>query len=101
MWQAKYASAILKHLGVGLNYRPCSEDYFLFGRPWSVGLILFQSLKPSKLSYIFIGQWLQIHFVRGIRDSRVETYVFQSIIAQGNMGSKQSIVATPPLATQK
>ena len=30
MWQTKYASAVPKDLGLGLNFRPC---YFLSGRP--------------------------------------------------------------------
>ena len=25
MWQTKYASAVPKNLGVGVNFRPCSE----------------------------------------------------------------------------
>ena len=29
MWQTKYASAVPKNLGLGLNFRPCSEDFFL------------------------------------------------------------------------
>ena len=33
MWQTKYASAVSKNLGLGLNFRPCSEGYFLSGRP--------------------------------------------------------------------
>ena len=33
MWQTKYAAAIPKNLGVGVNFRPCSEGYFLSGRP--------------------------------------------------------------------
>ena len=33
MWQTKYASATPKHLGLGVNSRPCSEDYFLSERP--------------------------------------------------------------------
>ena len=36
MWQTKYASAVPKNLVVGVNFRPCSEDYFLSGRPKSV-----------------------------------------------------------------
>ena len=40
MWQTKYAAGIPKNLGVGVNSRPCSEGYFLSGRPYSViGLI--------------------------------------------------------------
>ena len=33
MWQTKYASSVLKNLRLGLNYQPCSEDYFFSGRP--------------------------------------------------------------------
>ena len=29
----KYALAVPKNLGLGLNFRPCSEGYFLSGRP--------------------------------------------------------------------
>ena len=36
MWQTKYAAAIPKNLGVGMNFLPCSEGYFLSGRPQSV-----------------------------------------------------------------
>ena len=32
MWQTKYASTVPKNLGVGVNFRPCSEGYFLSGR---------------------------------------------------------------------
>ena len=31
MWQTKYTSAIRKNLGVGVDFRPCSEDDFLTG----------------------------------------------------------------------
>ena len=36
MWQTKYASAIPKNLGLGLNFRPCSEGYLLSGSPLSL-----------------------------------------------------------------
>ena len=36
MWQKKYASAVLKNLGLGFNFWPCSEGYFLSWRPQSV-----------------------------------------------------------------
>ena len=29
----KYALAIPKYLGLGLNFRPCNKDHFLSGRP--------------------------------------------------------------------
>ena len=33
MWQTKYASAVPKDLGLGFDYRRCSEGDFLIGRP--------------------------------------------------------------------
>ena len=33
MWQTKYASAVPKNLGLGVDFRPCSEGDFLSGRP--------------------------------------------------------------------
>ena len=38
MWQTKYASAVPKNLGLGLNFRLCSEGYFLSGCLQSVVL---------------------------------------------------------------
>ena len=33
MWQTKYASAMPKNLGVGVDFRLCSEGHLLTGRP--------------------------------------------------------------------
>ena len=33
MWQTKYALAVPKNLGVGVDFWPFSEDDFLSGRP--------------------------------------------------------------------
>ena len=33
MWQTKYAWPVPNNLGVGVNFRLCSESYFLSGRP--------------------------------------------------------------------
>ena len=33
MWQTKYVSVVPTYLGVGVNFRPCSGDYFLSGCP--------------------------------------------------------------------
>ena len=33
MWQEKYALAVPNNLGLGLNFWPCSEGFFLSGRP--------------------------------------------------------------------
>ena len=32
MLETKYASAVPKNLGLGLNFWPCSEGYFFSGR---------------------------------------------------------------------
>ena len=42
MWQTKYASAVPKNLGLGLNFWPCSEGYFLSGRPYSVPVTILR-----------------------------------------------------------
>ena len=36
MWQTKYALAVPKNLGVGVDFWPCSEGDFLTGRLQSV-----------------------------------------------------------------
>ena len=36
MWQTKCASAVPKNLGLGLNFWPCSEGFFLSGCPQSM-----------------------------------------------------------------
>ena len=38
MWQTNYASAVPKNLGVGVDFRPCSEGNFLTGRPQSLAM---------------------------------------------------------------
>ena len=57
MWQTKYAAAIPKNLGVGVNFRPCSEGYFLSGRPQSVtrdiGCIFFPNIFFLMICYIY------------------------------------------------
>ena len=35
MWQTKYPVAVPKKLGLGLNFWPCSEGYFLSGCPYT------------------------------------------------------------------
>ena len=36
MWQTKYAFAVPENLGLGVDFRPCSEGDFLTGRSYSV-----------------------------------------------------------------
>ena len=55
MWQTKYAAAIPKNLGVGVDFRPCSEGYFLSGRPQSVMgciVVMYKHLLFSPLFHI-------------------------------------------------
>ena len=44
--------AVPKNLGLGLNFRPCSEGYFLSGRPQSVPTVVCAELqtRPGNLS---------------------------------------------------
>ena len=35
MWQTRYALAVPINLGLGFDFRPCSEGDFLTGRPYS------------------------------------------------------------------
>ena len=57
MWQTKYASAAPKNLGVGVNFWPCSEGYFLSGRPQSVSkTILLLGLKLQCLYDLDLNQ---------------------------------------------
>ena len=48
MWQTKYASAVPKDLGLGFDFRPCSEGNFLNGRPQSV--VCSRSYAPRYLN---------------------------------------------------
>ena len=59
MWQTKYAAAIPKNLGLGLNFRPCSEGFFLSGCPQSVTdpnqgdpIFLLPSFSKAHVNYI-------------------------------------------------
>ena len=49
MWQTNYASAVPKTLGVGVSFRPCSEGYFLSGRPQSVVVAFSEKLNFNKI----------------------------------------------------
>ena len=53
MWQTKNALAVPKNLGLGLNFWPCSEGYFLSGRPQSVSIsINFHYSGPQKAQLV-------------------------------------------------
>ena len=56
MWQTKYASSITENLGVGLNFRPCSEGYFLSGCLQSVFISIYYVLPLTSVPYI-LGSW--------------------------------------------
>ena len=61
MWQTKYPLAVPKNLGVGVNFRPCSEGYFLCGRPQSVHESKFQKLKRNIFPMKSISQNCREH----------------------------------------
>ena len=54
MWQTKYASAIPKDLGVGVDFRPCSEGDFLSGRPQSVHTFITISFFGQVLGFFAV-----------------------------------------------
>ena len=75
MWQTKYASAVPKNLGLGLNFRSCSEDYFLSGHPWSVGrnndlINSFWNLLTFKHSHL--GKWKKKEYKKFVKLLRLE-----------------------------
>ena len=53
MWQTKYASAVPKNLGVGLDFRLCSEDDFLTRRLQSVSEII-SVLLSREITFILV-----------------------------------------------
>ena len=44
MWQTNYASAVPKILGVGVDFRPCSEGNFLTGRLYSMEKFIHEAV---------------------------------------------------------
>ena len=50
MWQTKYATAVPKNLGLGLNFRPYSESYFFSGCPQSM-------LPPMVADFLAFWVW--------------------------------------------
>ena len=58
MWQTKYASVVPKNLGVGVDFRPCSEGDFLTGRLYSVSVAI-QHIHPYSIYTVHL-QWGQI-----------------------------------------
>ena len=71
MWQTKYAAHIPKNLGLGLNFRPCSEGYFLSGRPQSVLTTDFSEKNPRSATVLLysifihcngVTFFLEVHF---------------------------------------
>ena len=56
MWQTKYASAVPKNLGVGVNFQLCSEGYSSLGvhSPWQETLKEIQHIALALLTLILI-----------------------------------------------
>ena len=51
MWQIKYALAVPKNLGVGVDFRPCSKGDFLTRYPLSV---FYSNKKMNKQEVLFV-----------------------------------------------
>jgi hypothetical protein len=54
MWQTKYALAVPKNLGLGVDFGPCSEDDFLTRRPQSV-LAVYVSFRQHFFDFFFLA----------------------------------------------
>ena len=67
MWQTKYALAVPKNLGLGLNFQLCSKGYFLSAVVLFIGPTMqcFTLLLNQKISLVLavvlitvrVGQW--------------------------------------------
>ena len=62
MWQTKYALAVPTNLGLGFDFRPCSEGNFLTECPYSVAMLMLKAL-------VFKEEVLSEHY----------TYLFRSL----------------------
>ena len=56
MWQTKYAPAVPINLGLGFDFRPCSNGDFLTGRPYSVVL----DLAPQSPLFKFLKEPIKL-----------------------------------------
>ena len=76
MWQTKYASAILKNLGVGVDFRPCSEGDFLTRRPQSVvfrGVLTASS--SAQLSKLLRNHFKSVDVIQSFKKLFSKTYL--------------------------
>ena len=64
MWQTKYAATIPKNLRLGSNFRLCSEDYFLSGRPQSVLERLHRKFKKVIMGQLSFFQLIKIVLIQ-------------------------------------
>ena len=77
MWQTKYASAIPKNLGVGVDFRSCSEGNFLTGRPYSGRPY---SVHAIKLSLRIQEDFNPIVYCTSAKNAQISKYVLASYV---------------------
>ena len=99
MWQAKYALAVPKNLGVGVNFRPCSEGYFLSGHPQSVKIYI----NWNPLLYLYTStMFVDIPDIPEVRISNTQPELIMFYLnlnlkdAEGGCVLKQSFMRTFP-----
>ena len=63
MWQTKYALAVSKNLGVGVNFRPCSEGYFFSVQGYDLTKIRSPKFLVAKTKRDFIKSLAPAIFV--------------------------------------
>ena len=73
MWQTKYASAVPMNLGVGMDFRPCSEGNFLTECPYSVAMLMLKAL-------VFKEEVLSEHYTHLFRSLKLNKIEVTSIL---------------------
>ena len=73
MWQTKYASAVPKNFGVGMDFQPCSEGNFLTECPYSVALLMLKAL-------VFKEEVLSEHYTHLFRSLKLNKIEVTSIL---------------------
>ena len=94
MWQTKYAATIPKNLGVGVNFRPCSEGYFLSGCPQSVGGQV-RGQMPKNANVIFEGSLTRIQLITAMQETRLVILMLRQGALSYNLKSIETYTNAP------
>ena len=102
MWQTKCASAVPKNLGLGFDFRPCSEGNCLTGRPQSVVFLIHifardvlvrKKLEIEKTKPIFIISVLKLS-TRWAQFVRFPTFLLIKLLREKNAFVKKKLFSS-------